>query len=224
MELINWLLHFGCSSEELRVLVSRLSDWVANSSPPWAAYRALMACRLVALDKIPGVGPVGIRETLRQALDKLVMRAAGYQAKAASGNLQLCAGLTAGIEVETHAVGQRRLEMSREIRIKGGARRIEEEENVDVEAGEEKLTVVTSGKEEEAAERLRAALEMEVDGDGEGEGDKEGYGTQGALGDLDFLTQDADLSGKPLVDACNGFNELSRLAILCTVRHCWPTW
>ena len=25
-----------------------------------------------------------------------------------------------------------------------------------------------------------------------------------------------------LVDACNGFNNLSRLAILWTVRHCWP--
>ena len=40
-----------------------------------------MAFRLVALDKRPGVRPVGIGETLRQALAKLVMRAAGEQAK-----------------------------------------------------------------------------------------------------------------------------------------------
>ena len=34
MELHNWLLRFGCASEEFRVVVSRLDDWMANSSPP----------------------------------------------------------------------------------------------------------------------------------------------------------------------------------------------
>ena len=34
MELRNWLLCFGCASEELRVVVARLADWMANSSPP----------------------------------------------------------------------------------------------------------------------------------------------------------------------------------------------
>ena len=53
---------------------------------------------------------MGIGETLRQALAKLVMRAAGDQAKTACGNLQLCAGLKAGIEGATHTVGQRRVE------------------------------------------------------------------------------------------------------------------
>ena len=76
-ELRNWLLCFRCASEELRVVVASLADWMANSPPPWAAYRALMACRLVALDKRPGVRPMGIGETLRRAIAKLVMRAAG---------------------------------------------------------------------------------------------------------------------------------------------------
>ena len=69
-----------------------------------------MACRLVALDKRPGVRPVGIGETLRRALAKLVMREAWDQAKTACGNLQLSAGLEAGIEGDTHFVGQKRLE------------------------------------------------------------------------------------------------------------------
>ena len=38
------------------------------------------------------------------------MRAAEEQAKTVCGNLQLCAGLEAGIEGETHAVGQMRVE------------------------------------------------------------------------------------------------------------------
>ena len=89
IELRNWLLCFGSVSEELRVVIARLTDWMANSSPPWATYLSLMARRLVALDKWPGVRPVVIGETLRRALDKLVMRAAGDQAKTACGNLQL---------------------------------------------------------------------------------------------------------------------------------------
>ena len=103
MELRIWLLRFGCASEKLRVVVARLADWMANSASPWAAYHTLTACRLVTLDKRPGVLPVGIRETIRRDLAKIVMRAAGDQAKTACGNLQLC--LEAGIEGATHDVG-----------------------------------------------------------------------------------------------------------------------
>ena len=34
VELRHWLLRFGCASEELRVVVARLADWMANFSPP----------------------------------------------------------------------------------------------------------------------------------------------------------------------------------------------
>ena len=54
-----------------------------------------------------------IGETLRWAPAKLVMMKAGYQAKTACGNLQLCEDLEAGIEVATHTVGKRRLERVR---------------------------------------------------------------------------------------------------------------
>ena len=37
IELLNSLLCFGCMSEEFRVVVDRLEDWMANSSPSWAA-------------------------------------------------------------------------------------------------------------------------------------------------------------------------------------------
>ena len=60
IEMRNWLLRFGCTSEELRVFVASLAHWVANSSTPWAAYHALIACRLVALHKRPGLRPMGI--------------------------------------------------------------------------------------------------------------------------------------------------------------------
>ena len=105
IELRNWLLRFGCVSEKFRVVVSRLADCMANSSSPWSTYRALMACCLVALNKSPGVHPIGKGETLGRALAKLVMRADRDQAKTACRNLQLCTGLEASIEGATHAVG-----------------------------------------------------------------------------------------------------------------------
>ena len=73
--------------------------------------------------------PTGIGETLCQAMAKFVRRAAGYQAKTARGNFQLCAGVEAGIEGATHAVRQRRLERSRVIQSEEEARRNEEEES-----------------------------------------------------------------------------------------------
>ena len=50
-----------------------------------------------------------------------------------------------------------------------------------------------------------------------------GDGTQRALGALEFLTQEEEPSGTTPVDARNGFNELSRLAMLWTVQHRWPS-
>ena len=54
------------------------------------------------------------------------------------------------------------------------------------------------------------------------EGDEESDGTRRALESLEFFNQDAELSGTTLVDSRNGFNELSHLAMLWTVRHRWP--
>ena len=119
VELRNWLLCFGCLSEELRVVLARLVDSMDNFLLPWAAYCALMACRILALDKMSGVRPVGIGETLFRALAKLVIRAAGDQVKIACGNLQLCAGLEASIEGATRYVGQRRLDRLKARRHEG---------------------------------------------------------------------------------------------------------
>ena len=34
VELINWVFHFRCSLEELRVVVARLADWMTNPPTP----------------------------------------------------------------------------------------------------------------------------------------------------------------------------------------------
>ena len=118
------------------------------------------------------------------------------------------------------------MERSRARRREEEARQPEEEESVFESAGVESLSVEMEGTEEEVVEGLEVALEMEIDEEGEnkgkGEGKDEGDGTLRALEAIEFLTQEAEPSGKALVDDHNGFKELIRLAMLWTVQHCWP--
>jgi hypothetical protein len=104
VELSNWLLRFGSEYKALREEMATWTNWLANTSPPWAAYRALMANRLVALDKQPGTCSVGIGEVYRRLWAKCLLKAIGSQATAACGNYNLCARLQAGIEGAVHAV------------------------------------------------------------------------------------------------------------------------
>ena len=128
---------------------------MTNSSPSWSTYHTLMTCHLVALDKRPGVRPVGIEEMLHRALAKLVMRSDGEQAKTECENLQLCAGLDSGIEGATHTVGQQRLErvsMRRGVEEKEAEYVAEEEEERGGMAARlNNLNIETAGSEEEVA-------------------------------------------------------------------------
>ena len=98
----------------------------------------------------------------------------------------------------------------------------EEDEGGGVLAEINNLSIETAGTEEEVSEGLAAVLEMEITEDRGSEGEEEGGGTQRALEAFEFLTQEADRIGTTLVDACNGFNKLIRLAMLWTVWHRWP--
>ena len=60
--LSSWLLFFCLASTELREEMAHWTEWLANTSPPWAAYRATMASHLVAMNKMPGVRPLGIEK------------------------------------------------------------------------------------------------------------------------------------------------------------------
>ncbi len=113
--------------------------------PPWVAYRTFRGGCLIALDKQPGIRPIGIGEIWSRLFVKVVLVDAGEGVKQACGIDQLCAGLEAGIEGGIHAISE-----------------------------------------------LVKQHEMEEE--------------------WKFL----------LIDARNAFNELSRYAMLWTVRHEWP--
>jgi hypothetical protein len=52
---------------------------------------------------VPGVRPVGIGEIFRRLFAKAILLVVGREVKSASDNLNLCAGLKAGIEGGVHA-------------------------------------------------------------------------------------------------------------------------
>ena len=63
VSLQHWLLRFGAASGELRMIVEDFVEWLGNGRPPWAAYRALMSGRLIALDKQPGIRSARVGKT-----------------------------------------------------------------------------------------------------------------------------------------------------------------
>ena len=65
---------------------------------------ALVACRLIALNKCPGVRPIGVGEVPRRIMAKAVMSIVRDDVLKAAGPLQVCAGQNGGCEAAVHAM------------------------------------------------------------------------------------------------------------------------
>ena len=64
----------------------------------------LNACRLIPLNKDPGVRPIGIGEVLKRTIGKCVMKLLKPDILKGAGNLQVCAGQDGGSEAAIHAM------------------------------------------------------------------------------------------------------------------------
>ena len=62
------------------------------------------ACRLIALDKNPGVRPIGVGEGLRRIIGKAAFGMLKEDVQRATGYIQLCAGQECGSEAAIHAM------------------------------------------------------------------------------------------------------------------------
>ena len=65
---------------------------------------AFVACRLIPLNKNPGVRPIGIGEVSRRIIAKAVLKTVSDDVQVAAGPLQTCAGHQAGCEAAVHAM------------------------------------------------------------------------------------------------------------------------
>ena len=101
---VSWPICFGrCSLEahphRLQNCFLRHMPCLGTPSPPHLyslvdpdGLSAFTACCLIALDKCPGVHPIGVAEVVCRLLGKAILSVAGTDVQHAAGAIQLCAG------------------------------------------------------------------------------------------------------------------------------------
>ena len=88
--------------EALAALARRMCTTYVDPS----GLSAFSACRLIALDKCPGVRPIGVGEVVRRIVGKAVLNIIGEEIQEVAGTSQVCAGQQAGCEAAVHAMTQ----------------------------------------------------------------------------------------------------------------------
>ena len=99
--------NFGNAGHLLRETVAAFARKMCVSSLDPDGLRSLeafVACRLIPLDKNPGVRPIGVGEVLRRIVGKAVVFVIKPEIMSSAGNLQLCAGQQGGSEASVHAM------------------------------------------------------------------------------------------------------------------------
>ena len=97
---------FRKEGTELKENIAMLARKIASESVDPRSLEVFTACRLIPLDKNPGVRPIGIGETLRRISGKTISWHIKIEAMEAAGPLQVSAGIKSGSEAATHAIRQ----------------------------------------------------------------------------------------------------------------------
>ena len=95
---------FRTASSDLCHSLASVARRISTSFIDPDTLQPLLNCRLIALDKNPGVRPIGIGETSRRIIAKAVLQVVKQDILDAAGCLQLCAGQRAGCEAAVHAM------------------------------------------------------------------------------------------------------------------------
>ena len=86
---------FAAATSDLRKaileLVKKLCITNISNRNDCASWESLVACRLIPLNKNPGLRPIGVEEVLRRISGKVVMMISKQDVMKAAGSLQVCA-------------------------------------------------------------------------------------------------------------------------------------
>ena len=88
----------------VRIALADVGRRIATTNVNPEGLEAFVACRLIPLDKCPGVRPIGVGEVPRRIIAKAVLRVIGNDVVDAAGPFQLCAAQVGGCEAAVHAM------------------------------------------------------------------------------------------------------------------------
>ena len=95
---------FHAHSNSLCESIVTLTRCLATEYVDPKGIEAFVACRLIALDKCPGIRPIGIGEVIWRITCKAIALVAKSDILEAVGVSQLCAGHESGCEAALHAM------------------------------------------------------------------------------------------------------------------------
>ena len=95
---------FGQAYDGLCDAVAVCAIRIATAYVDPVSLEAYTACRLIPLDKNPGVRPIGIGEVMRRIIGKAIMGVLGNKIQEVAGSIQLCAGQECSVEAAVHVM------------------------------------------------------------------------------------------------------------------------
>ena len=95
---------FKFASQDLWHSLALLSRKLCTTYVDPNSIYALLACRLITLDKCPGVRPIGVCETARRIISKAILTITKWDLQEIAGSAQLYTGQVAGIEAAIPAM------------------------------------------------------------------------------------------------------------------------
>ena len=99
-----WFSNFNQSSTSLCRTVAQIAVRIATEEIDSEFLEPYNACRLIPLDKNPGVRPIGVGEVLRRIIGGSILRCIHDDLKVLGTNQQLCLGQKCGIEHAIHSL------------------------------------------------------------------------------------------------------------------------
>ena len=95
---------YNVENKELRTQIAILAGKLATETLDPLTLETYVSCRLILLDKNPGVRPIGVGEVLRRIVDKCIEWVLKEDIQLAAGLLQTTTGLQSGAEVAIYSM------------------------------------------------------------------------------------------------------------------------